>query len=135
MNTTQVNPKTDLLLGAGLDVLHFESEEWLSDIAFFKDETRFFADLLKKRKTNDAAQSAYSKILGNLDEVHAELFDYLADDIVAHERLLSRLEKGEKGLSDGDYRDKHRQLKKRMESFTNDFREFKKMVFGFAKKL
>ncbi|TLP81738.1 hypothetical protein [Maribacter sp. ACAM166] len=135
MNTTTTNPKTELLLGAGLDVLHFESREWLSDIAFYKDETRFFADLLKKKKTKDAAQSAYSKILENLDEVHAELFDYLADDIVAHEKLLSRLEKGEKGLADGDYRDKHRELKKRMETFTSAFREFKKMVFGYAKKL
>ncbi len=135
MNTTITNPKTELLLGAGLDVLHFESKEWLSDIAFFKDETRFFTDLLKKKKTKDIAQSAYSKILENLDEVHAELFDYLADDIVAHEKLLSRLEKGEKGLADGDYRDKHRQLKKRMETFTSNFREFKNMVFGYSKKL
>jgi len=135
MNTTITNPKTELLLGAGLDVLHFESKEWLSDIAFFKDETRFFTDLLKKKKTKDIAQSAYSKILENLDSVHAELFDYLADDILAHEKLLSRLEKGEKGLADGDYRDKHRQLKKRMETFTSNFREFKKMVFGYAKKL
>jgi len=135
MNTTIINPKTELLLGAGLDVLHFESNEWLSDIAFFKDETRFFTDLLKKKKTKDIAQSAYSKILENLDSVHAELFDYLADDILAHEKLLSRLEKGEKGLADGDYRDKHRQLKKRMETFTSNFREFKKMVFGYAKNL
>ncbi len=135
MNTTITNPKTELLLGAGLDVLHFESKEWLSDIAFFKDETRFFTDLLKKKKTKDIAQSAYSKILENLDEVHAELFDYLADDIVAHEKLLSRLEKGEKGLADADYRDKHRQLKNRKETFISNFREFKKMVFGYAKKL
>ena len=135
MSTTIPNPKTELLLGAGLDVLHFESEEWLSNIAFYKDETKFFADLLEERKTKDAAQSAYTKILENFDSVHAELFDYLTDDILQHERLLSRLEKGEKGLADADYREKHRQLKKKMEIFTSDFREFKKMVFGYVKKL
>jgi len=135
MNTTTSNPKTELLLGAGLDVLHFESEEWLSDIAFFKDETRFFADLLEKKKTEEIAHSEYSKILKNLDDVHAQLFDYLAEDIMVHERLLSRLEKGEKGLADADYRKKHGEFKKRMESFTYNFREFKKMVFGYAKKL
>ena len=135
MNTTTSNPKAELLLGAGLDVLHFESEEWLSNIAFYKDETKFFANLLGKRNTKDAAQAAYTKILENLDTVHAELFDYLTDEIIAHEKMLSQLEKGERGLADANYRDKHRELKKRVETFTSDFREFKKMVFGFAKSL
>ncbi|MBT2161617.1 hypothetical protein D9V96_014320 [Zobellia laminariae] len=135
MKTETLNPKTELLIGAGLDVLHFESEEWLSNIAFYKDETRFFADLIEKRKTNDAAQTAYGQILENLDTVHKELFDYLENDIIEHEKLLSRLELGEKGLADADYRDKHRQLKQRMEGFTNNFRQFKKMVFGYVKSL
>ena len=135
MKTETLNPKTELLIGAGLDVLHFESEEWLSNIAFYKDETRFFADLIEKRKTNDAVQTAYGQILENLDTVHKELFDYLENDIVEHEKLLSRLELGEKGLADADYRDKHRQLKQRMEGFTNNFRQFKKMVFGYVKSL
>ena len=135
MNTTTINPKTELLLGAGLDVLHFESQEWLSDISFYKDETRFFTDLLNKKKTDNAAQASYSEILKSLDEVHNELFNDLSEDIMAHERVLSRLETGEKGLSDSDYRDKHRQLKKQLEMFTNNFREFKKMVFEYTKKL
>lgn len=34
MKTTNQNLKTQFLLGAGLDVLHFESKEWLDVIAF-----------------------------------------------------------------------------------------------------
>ncbi len=34
MKTTTSNPKTDLLLGAGLNVLHQESREWQETIAF-----------------------------------------------------------------------------------------------------
>ena len=132
MNTTTSNPKAELLLGAGLDVLHQESREWQETIAFWKDETKFFANLLRKKETS---ASDYGKMLRNLDKIHENLFDYLADDIVDHERLLSRLEKGEKGLCDGDYREKHRGLKERIDLFTNDFKEFKKMVFGYAKKL
>ena len=132
MNTTTSNPKAELLLGAGLDVLHQESREWQETIAFWKDETKFFANLLRKKETS---ASDYGKMLRNLDKIHENLFDYLADDIVDNERLLSRLEKGEKGLADGDYREKHRGLKERIDLFTNDFKEFKKMVFGYAKKL
>ena len=114
MKTTTSNPKTDYLLGAGLDVLHQESKEWQETVAFWKDETKFFANLLHKKEPK---VSEYGKMLQNLDKIHQNLFDYLADDIVEHERLLSRLQKGEKGLSDGDYREKHRVLKNRMDLF------------------
>lgn len=132
MKTTTSNPKTDYLLGAGLDVLHQESKEWQDTVALWKDETKFFANLLHKKESK---ASEYGKMLQNLDKIHQNLYDYLADDIIEHERLLSRLEKGEKGLSDGDYREKHRALKKRMDLFTQDFKELKKMIFGYAKKL
>ena len=132
MNTIISNPKTALLLGAGLNVLHQESLEWQDTIAFWKDETRFFADLLNKKEPKE---SEYGKMLKNLDKIHENLFDYLADDIIAHEKLLARMEKEERGLSDGNYRDQHRKLSERMEIFSIDFKEFKKMVFGYVKKL
>ena len=135
MNTIEPNPKTDFLLGAGLDILHRESREWLRTIAFWKDETKFFARILKKKDFKNSTTSAYGKILNNLDKVHADLFDYLADDILEHEKLLSRLHKAEKGIADGDYREKHRKLKSRMDTFTRDFRAFKKMVFGYVTAL
>ncbi|WP_340155098.1 hypothetical protein [uncultured Winogradskyella sp.] len=44
MDTLISNPKAQYLLGAGLDVLHFESREWLDTVDFDKDEVRFFED-------------------------------------------------------------------------------------------
>ncbi|MGB5359159.1 hypothetical protein [Eudoraea sp.] len=132
MNTKALNKGTDFLLGVGLDILHRESTEWLETVAFWKDETRFFADLLQKK---EGRELEYGKMLVNLDKIHENLFNYLADDIISHEKILARLEKGEKGIADADYRDRHKNLKKRMQLFTNEFREFKKMVFGYVKKL
>lgn len=131
MNTAISNPKKELVLGAGLNVLHQESREWQETIAFWKDETKFFEELLAKKK---ATTSEYGKMLGNLDKIHQNLFDYLYDDIIAHEKYLSRLVKGEKGLSDSNYRENHRKLNERMELFAQDFKDFKRMVFGYAKK-
>tara|TARA_R110000868_G_scaffold86347_3_gene242173 strand:+ start:961 stop:1359 length:399 start_codon:yes stop_codon:yes gene_type:complete len=132
MKTKIANPKKELLIGAGLDVLHQESREWQETIAFWKDETKFFADLLAKKESKE---SEYGKMLKNIDKIHANLFDYLANDIVSHEKFLSRLEKGEKGLSDENYREQHRKLNERMELFSEDFKDFKRMIFGYAKKL
>lgn len=131
MKTKTKDPKKELLLGAGLDVLHQESREWQETIAFWKDETKFFADRLAQKM---ARVSEYGKMLKNLDEIHKNLFDYLSDDIIDHEKFLSRLDKGEKGLSDGNYREQHSKLGERMELFAQDFKDFKRMVFGYAKK-
>ncbi|TXD84456.1 hypothetical protein ESY86_05155 [Subsaximicrobium wynnwilliamsii] len=74
-------------------------------------------------------------MLKNLNKIHADLFDDLEDSILAHEKLLARIEKSEKGLSDADYRSQHQHLFLKMNTFTSDFKSFKKIVFGYVKKL
>ena len=124
--------KKALMLAEALDALHQESRVWLNTIAFWQDEAKFFTDLLDKEQIK---ASEYGQMLQYLEKIHETLFDYLVEDIVAHEKQLSRLVSGDKEVSDRDYREKHITLKEQMELFTNDFREFKKMVFGYAKKL
>jgi len=135
MNSKIANPKTALLLGAGLNVLHFESREWQDTIAFWKDEVRFFDDLLKKKEASEKKNPAYEKMLKNLDKIHTDLFEDLEDRIIEHEKLLSRIQQKEKGISDNDYREKHRHIFSRMDTFTNDFKTFKSIVFEYAKRL
>jgi hypothetical protein len=135
MKTKTSNPKAKLLLGAGLDVLHFESREWLDTIYFWKDEVRFFEHLLKRQESLSDSEQNTSEMLKSLDKIHADLFEAMEEDILEHEKLLSRLEKGERGLSDGDYREKHRILTARMDTFSDDFKNFKKVVFEFVKNL
>ena len=135
MKTTILNPKTEFLLGAGLDVLHFESREWMDTVDFWKDEVRFFNDLLKKKEVSKKNDPEYEMMLKNLDKVHTDLFDDLEVSIVEHEQLLSRIELAEKGLSDDDYREKHHEISLRMADFTKEFKAFKRVVFDYTKKL
>lgn len=41
MNKAILNPKAQFLLGAGLDILHFESKEWLDHINLWKTKLHF----------------------------------------------------------------------------------------------
>ncbi|MBC2839562.1 hypothetical protein [Robiginitalea sp. SC105] len=134
MTSKKLVARSDYLLPQSLEGLHIQSREWLDTIAFWKDETRFFSHLLQKREAEINDPLNFPKILGDLDTLHETLFDYLADEIRDHERLLSRVEGGAPGLSDSDYREQHRQLAGKMEVFSADFREFKRMVFGYARK-
>ena len=124
METKKLVSRTDYLLSGGLEELHQESKEWLETIAFLKDETRFFEKLLAGRVVETYPDNAYSQIL----------FEYLSEEIIRHEKLLSRINKREPGIADYNYREQHRKLKGKIELFLKDFREFKKMVFGYAKK-
>lgn len=135
MNTINSNPKANLLLGAGLDVLHFESKEWLATLSFWKDELRFFEQLLKKDIAAEESKQQFAEMLKNLDKIHKDLFHDFENDIKAHEKLLSRLELKEKGLSDETYREQHRQLKRRMETFKTDFKQFKMIIFNYVKSI
>ena len=135
MKTGISNPKEQFLLGAGLDVLHFESKEWLNNIAFWKDEVRFFDNLLKQKESSKKKNLDVEKMLLNLDKIHIDLFKDLEDSIKNHEQLLSRIERSEKGLSDYDYREKHNRIKNRINVFESDFKSFKKIIFEFMKEL
>jgi hypothetical protein len=135
MNTEILNPKKRLLLESSLIVLHFETQEWLETIAFWKDETKFFMNLLNKKLIPDNDEKNISKVLENLDSLYSDLIKNLEIDIILHEKTLSELEKGEKGISDKDYRIKHLQLMTRMDTFKNDFNKFKKTIFEFSKDL
>ena len=135
MKTTNANTKTDVLLGTGLYDLHIESQEWLETIAFWKDEIRFFTNLLQEKETKERAKSELGVILKGLDKIHSDLFDYMSEDIMRHETLLARLQKGERGLADIDYRNQHDKVKKTMAKFESEFRDFKKLVFDYAREL
>ena len=135
MDTLISNPKEQFLLGAGLDVLHFESREWLNTIDFWKDEVRFFEDLLKRKETSNKNKPEYENMLVNLNKIHSDLFDDLEDSIVKHEHLLSNIELSKDGLSDDSYREKHLRIHSEIETFTKDFKAFKRVVFNSIKGL
>jgi hypothetical protein len=135
MKTLILNPKEQFLLGAGLNVLHFESREWLNTIAFWKDEVNFFNDLLKRKDSSKKNDPDIAKMLKDLGKIHKDLFEDLEDSIQEHEGLLSRIERNEKGLSDYHYREKHTRIKNRITLFESDFKSFKKIVFDYVKPL
>lgn len=131
MTSTDFNEMSDPIFSTGLDILHQESKEWLNIIAFWNDESKFFGALLVEKGQK---KSEKTQMLQYLDKVHKTLFDYLAKDIIAHEEHLSRLVKGEKGITAGEYVEKHTDLREQIHLFTLDFKEFKKMIFKYAKK-
>lgn len=77
----------------------------------------------------------HAQLILSLKNVSLDLLDELEDDVKDHEKLLARLMKEEKGISDWEYRESHSKLKKRINKVQQDFNSFKKLVFTYVKSL
>ncbi len=135
MNTVMSDPKTSFLLGAGLDVLHQESMEWLETTNFWEDEMKFINKLLGRSEPLGEDLRDHKEMMVSLEKLHDDFLNQLKEDVVEHEKFLARLERRERGLADWDYREMHSRLTQRMDIMRKDFRIFKKVLFSYVMKL
>ncbi|GIV34423.1 MAG: hypothetical protein KatS3mg031_1958 [Chitinophagales bacterium] len=128
---TLSSPKNEYLLEASIDVLHYESKEWLSELAYIKDELTFFMDLLKSKSFKLRKEQQRQHILENMDKLAQSITVELENEIRSHEKQLAEMLSNHDG-SDADFRNKHRQLKAKVERLINDIRTLKMLVFDLA---
>ena len=125
------NPKAEYLLEAGLDVLHSESKEWLSELDFLKQELRFFLHLLDSKKLPDGKEQQRQRIFSNMDQLATTVVSEVEAEVKAHEKDLSEVLRKEFS-EDASYRRKHAQLNQKMSKLDNDVRTLKMLVFDFV---
>ncbi len=132
---TLTTPKTNYLLEAGLDVLHSESREWLSEVEFLKSELRFFMKLLNSKVFSIGKDQQRQHIFKNMDNLATSVIYELEHEVKSHEKNLSVLLTAKKDTSDAPYRTKHKQLKRKVAQVINDTRTLKMLVFDFVEHL
>ena len=129
--------KATLLLNAGLEVLHEQSREWLSEIAFWKDEAAFFYSLMVK-KTLDFVPLDSEKEISHIEK---ELISITADDL---NELQKSVERHESFLTDlleyvnkdpKNYREEHEKITNQITAFEQRFKTLKKEVFAFVENI
>lgn len=136
-----LTPKSSYLLEAGIEILHEESMEWLSEITFWHEEGSFLFTLFVKnlKKQSPASPDLKEELLSierellHLRRSGGEL-DSLKHKVEQHERFLALVLENEIG-SERNYRDEHRELANEFHMFEKIFKDLKKKIFGFVKKL
>jgi hypothetical protein len=129
--------KSQYLLEAGLEVLHSQSNEWLSEIAFWRDEAAFFYTLLAKKTLKYVpvnAKNSIDKIEKELVSITGGELDELQKDVERHEVFLGSLLEG-KRLNEDTYREKHEQLTFRILEFERRFKSLKKQIFTLVEQI
>ena len=127
------NPKANLLLDAGLDMLHQESLEWINMIAFWKDEIPYLQKLMRKVGPIEEDQLHQLEILSGLTKINDYIFDQLQGQIGEHEKMLSQLYQRAKGIADDYYRVTHNDIKRQVNLVEKELHLLKHLVFKFSK--
>jgi len=130
-------PKAKYLLEGGLEVLHSQSIEWLSEIEFWRDETAFLYAYILKKGTHSIpsrAKDIMHKIEKELIRLRGEELNELQEIVEKHEVYLGKIIE----FSDEDeesYRDKHRTLTFKFHQLESRIKSLKKEVYNLTKMI
>jgi hypothetical protein len=131
------SPKQTYLLEAGLEVLHEQTTEWLSEINFWRDEAAFLYSLVVTR-TSDLvpvnSKNSFEKIEQELLNITGDELDKLENLVNDHEKILTYLVECREE-EQGNYRDKHREMTITFDQFEKRFRSLKKEIFTLIERI
>jgi hypothetical protein len=131
-------PKSEFMLQQGLDDLHKDSRDWLSEIQFWDVELNFVRKLLLKTALRRAAVDGHA---AELEKLQRRFADFRKEAVVgfrkeieAHEQYLYGLLTGEDKVDYMAYRDKHQPLASRMRQYEMRFRAMKQALFKLVEE-
>lgn len=129
------SPKATYLLEAGLEILHEQSNEWLNDISFWREEIAFFyAIIIKKTHASVPvdAKDALQQIEEELGLISGGELEKLQKEVEEHEKSLYMFLAKKTG-NERAYRETHKKLVHEFEDFEKKFREIKRAIFNLIK--
>lgn len=127
-------PKPIYLLDVNLEMLHEQSNEWMSEIAFWRDEAAFFYALILQETFKSVpiiAKKSIKRIEKELISITVDELDILQKKVEQHEKFLNNLLITE-SHDEETYRKKHRELAQEFVHFEKRFKALKKDVFETA---
>jgi hypothetical protein len=136
MKTIHTNAKYTEWLSA--ENMHDRSKKWLSQLQFYKDEIRFFENLIATL-TLQILDSRHFEESKNLVEKLTKITkdnDILIDAVKAHEQKLDLLVDGINQITEeANYRNNHRNLVELIGEFQNKYRTLKTALFAFTTQI
>ncbi|MFD0976934.1 hypothetical protein [Salinimicrobium gaetbulicola] len=115
------------------DEMHFSSLQWQSELNFYKDEQRFFEDMLKEYTMPIIESNLFSRIQDLITELSAsekelkQLHEQVNDHTNRLERLVENVDEPSEGRT---YRQQHKNILQLINDFTKRYKQLKKDIFG-----
>lgn len=114
------------------DEMHFSSVQWQSELKFYKDEHRFFEDMLKEYTMPILESRLFSQIkeLINTLTDSRDALDSLQQTVNNHTNRLQRLIENIDEPKEGKlYRQEHKRILKEINAYAKDYKHLKMEIF------
>ena len=128
-----MNKKTEVLFN---DDLHFEHNQWRSELAFWEDELKSFTNRLNELITRWTNREVIMQLEHYQNEfiLHGKVIDQLQEAIEKHEiRIAGQTQVGQDAL-DTVMTKKHLEFRNKMETQRQIYANLKKSFFHFLTK-
>ncbi|MEZ4991225.1 MAG: hypothetical protein R2824_12465 [Saprospiraceae bacterium] len=122
---------------AALDHLHERSRNWLSEIAFWKEEILFMKHLITNHFTFFIDPKRISRTTTLTNQLHVIENDLqtLEENVREHEHHLKEVMQTNSDKLEKEYRKEHGSLENLLDNFVNDFKAGKRAVFKTAEEV
>jgi hypothetical protein len=117
--------------------LHEESKNWLSELAFIRDEIKFLNHLLSEKYIDYlfAGLGKRIEIFTKKMKVEDASGEILSETINKHELLLAELIEHNNLLTNINYIDQYKNLEKEIEIYMKKYKNLKKQIFEVVEKV
>ena len=128
----------DYLLDSSLEYLHQESEEWLFNISFWRNEIAFFHIHIAWDIPNnipDNSKELKADIEDEIIKIDTDELDFIQNSIEQHEWFLSRLLDNREHIDEHIYREQHEELLFKIKKLEIRMRRLKNNIFNLEKSI
>ncbi len=116
--------------------LHFEHQQWRSEIAFWEDELKSFKNRLSELVMRWTDKNVLAQLEHYQNEfiIHQEIIDTLQHDINLHETNMAELSIRDEDSIDTTFAKKHLEFRNRMEAQRQIYADLKSEFYKFLAK-
>lgn len=127
-------PKTDYLLNSSLKSLHTESQEWIKEIEFWKDEMAFFFKFIRRKSKEEDAYTTELEEIQVQVIATTEKLNTIKNKVKSHEQALASLFKDVAFQEENNYREAHKTLLKEIYDLHLLIKKIKREIFSLMRK-
>lgn len=128
----------DYLLQQTVEDLHFENVQWLSKIDFWETELNFFYKILIKSAkvdSNDSDDHIIEGLIKKYSHFQKASIRKLKEDVLEHERYLSKIDEKKTDLGYNGYKEKHALLEELVNDSGKKIKSLKKELLSLVEEL
>lgn len=141
-----IGNSTDYLLESGLNTLHRQTKDWISEALLWKDEIRFFKNLISKKILEEYAKARFAEIRTEnefflkefesaIDTFYQDWLEQFYKVLNTHENYLAGLLANHRNENDQAYREKHRSISEKFEGLRRELVKLKLHLFRYVEGL